>query len=371
VDDRLDCGEGDGGGLRSVAFALAFVTLFLQTTHMHRSFFIIGLYLAFRIAAFGGPRDVAAHAFPSVVMLVTQDSHGQPLCIGSGFFVKENVIASNAHVVEDAAGGYAKLVGQDRKFDLKGIVAIDTRHDVVLLAIEGSKCPLLTLADSASVRVGDRVYSVGNPKGLEGTFAEGIISGVRDVAGEKLLQITAPISPGSSGGPILDESGAVVGIAVATYKGGQNLNFAIPISQVTNLMSALAPPTPLASKKQDTKQKNYVNDLGEESVRGVEMNGFLWDRVGGVTSIEFVFRNRLAQPVTNIKALLIFHDAQGEPCDFEVVKWPNRANDNPIIPAGLAKSSFALVSPGTAKRSNGSKPEVRILGFEIVEDVNQ
>src|SRR5438552_3456085 len=148
------------------------------------------------------------------------------------FFVKENVIASNAHVIEDAASGYAKLVGQKKRFDLQGIVAIDARHDLVLLAVADANASSLKLGISGQVAVGDHVYSVGNLKALEGTFADGIISAVREVGADKILQITAPISPGSSGGPILDESGAVIGVAAATYKGGQNLNFAIPISHV-------------------------------------------------------------------------------------------------------------------------------------------
>jgi len=77
------------------------------------------------------------------------------------------------------------------------------------------------------MEVGDTVYVAGNPKGLEGTFSQGIVSGIRRVKGNRYLQITAAISEGSSGGPILNESGDVIGIAVATVREGQNLNFAV------------------------------------------------------------------------------------------------------------------------------------------------
>lgn len=77
------------------------------------------------------------------------------------------------------------------------------------------------------MEVGDNVYVVGNPRGLEGTFSQGLVSGVRNVKGNRYLQITAAISEGSSGGPILNESGQVVGIAVASVREGQNLNFAV------------------------------------------------------------------------------------------------------------------------------------------------
>ena len=68
----------------------------------------------------------------------------------------------------------------------------------------------------------------GNPQGLEGTFSQGIVSSIRVLGADKILQITAPISPGSSGGPVLNEKGQVIGVSVATFRGGQNLNFAIP-----------------------------------------------------------------------------------------------------------------------------------------------
>src|SRR5437899_6578291 len=102
-----------------------------------RGLLISAVVLGLDYPADAGPREIATQTFPSVVMLVTEDSHGQPLAIGSGFFVKENVIASNAHVIEGAVGGYAKLVGQDQKYDLRGTIAIDRRNDLVLLAVDG------------------------------------------------------------------------------------------------------------------------------------------------------------------------------------------------------------------------------------------
>ena len=92
--------------------------------------------LAASHSAFCGSREAASQAFPSVAMVVTEDAWGQPLAIGSGFFVKKNVLASNAHVIEGAAGGYIKLVGQKTKYELMEIVAVDTKHDLVLLAAD-------------------------------------------------------------------------------------------------------------------------------------------------------------------------------------------------------------------------------------------
>lgn len=84
---------------------------------------------------------------------------------------------------------------------------------------------------SVDHRPGDKVYAIGNPKGLLGTFSEGIISGFRDIDGTKYVQITASISSGSSGGPVVDENGRVIGVTTASIKDGQNLNLAMPLTE--------------------------------------------------------------------------------------------------------------------------------------------
>ena len=93
-------------------------------------------------------------------------------------------------------------------------MATDEKHDLAILAVSGSSISTLSLGDSDSVSIGDVVYVVGNPEGFEGTFSDGVISGVRGSNADsgKLLQMTAPISPGSSGGPVLNARGEVIGV---------------------------------------------------------------------------------------------------------------------------------------------------------------
>jgi Trypsin-like peptidase domain len=348
-----------------------------------RSLLVLAVAVGFQLEILAGPREIAAQAFPSVVMIVTDDSHGQALAIGSGFFVRENVIASNAHVIEGAVGGYAKLVGQDKEFDLRGALAMDRRNDIVLLAVDGAKAPALKLGDSGKLAVGDRVYSVGNPKGLEGTFAEGIVSGIRDADGEKLLQITAPISPGSSGGPILDASGAVVGVAVATFRDGQNLNFAIPAAKVSVLLTNIGAITPLSGLKPSAPSKSALEALGRDSREGITVGSFIWTDA----TLEFVVRNHVKTPVTNVKILFVFRDESGEPCDSKEVTWPTDHSEDlikvpsaedmkngakiEIVPQslapGMAKPGSVAISAGTKLRAMKTRPEVRILGFDILK----
>ena len=147
------------------------------------------------------PQAIAKNSFDSTVLLVMEDVNGQPIGLGSGFFVRFNQIATNLHVVEGAANGYAKLVGKKSKYEINGISAIDAKRDLVILQVAASHRQLVSIADSDTVQVGDPVYAIGNPRGLEGTFSQGIISSVRKIGTDRLLQITAPVSPGSSGGP--------------------------------------------------------------------------------------------------------------------------------------------------------------------------
>jgi S1-C subfamily serine protease len=119
--------------------------------------------------------------------------------------------------------------------NIKGIVGLDALHDLALLQLGSSSGLPLPVAPKLSVNVGDAVYAIGNPRGLEGTFSQGVVSSVHEFGSDRVLQITAPISPGSSGGPVLDQTGTVVGVSVASVTNRQNLNFAIPADYVTAL----------------------------------------------------------------------------------------------------------------------------------------
>ena len=182
------------------------------------------------------PQAVAKQAFPSVVLITMKDKDDKPTSLGSGFVVQRDIVATNLHVIRGSSKGSIRLVGQSREVAIAGIVATDEVHDLVLLRVV-LDAPTLSLNAAGVPEIGQTVYAVGNPQGLEGTFSQGIVSSVRKIETGSLLQITAPISPGSSGGPILDLSGKVVGIAVATFKDGQNLNFAIPVNALKLLIA--------------------------------------------------------------------------------------------------------------------------------------
>lgn len=310
-------------------------------------------------------QEIARKAFSSTVLLVMEDANGQPLSLGSGFFVRDGEVASNLHVVEGAARGYAKIIGQKTKYDIEGITAVDPERDLVVLKISGARAGAVALGNSESVQVGETVYAVGNPQGLEGTFSQGIVSIIREVGNDKLLQITAPISPGSSGGPVLNGKGEVIGVSVATFRGGQNLNFAIPSNYLKTLLGKAGPAKPLAQAKPAKAQRSILADLGGRSSEGVVGRQLAWDLPGNQFSgaYSFSLRNQLREPVKNVYCLVVFRDVKGIPLNVDVVRF------NGLIPAGLAKRVTSRVheSIGVLTKWRDSAVEFRILDFEIVK----
>lgn len=315
-------------------------------------------------------QEIAKKAFGSTVLLVMEDANGQPLSLGSGFFVRDGEIASNLHVIEGSARGYAKLVGEKTKYDIEGITAVDPERDLVVLKISAGRSKALTIGNSDAIQVGEAVYAVGNPQGLEGTFSQGIVSSIREVGSDKLLQITAPISPGSSGGPVLSGKGEVIGVSVATFRGGQNLNFAIPSNYLKTLMATTGPAKPMMQGKPTKAQRSILSDLGGRSSEGVAGGQLTWEYsyqlVGG--SYAFSLRNQLRENVKNVYCLVIFYDAQSNPIDVDVVRYQG------LIPAGLTKRVTSKVDGSVQKLTTqeGSmtprtKVEFRILDFGIAD----
>jgi Trypsin-like peptidase domain len=178
--------------------------------------------------------QIVTDSKPSIVTIRTYDANKQQKGIGTGFFTTGNEIVTNNHVVSDAP--YILITDlTGRKVTLNGTVASDANTDLAVLSVETTTHPHLQLCRSPGVE-GQSILVIGNPEGLQGTVTTGIISAIR--SSESLLQISAPISPGSSGSPVLDgDSGDVIGVVVSFYKEGQNLNFAIPSRQITELLA--------------------------------------------------------------------------------------------------------------------------------------
>ena len=201
--------------------------------------------------------QLAEKALAATVFLEMAHVNGQPLGFGSGFFVQHNQIATNFHVIAGASRGTAKLVGKPATYAIEGITASDVENDLAILKVSDSNVQPLPLGDSDTVQLGDTVYVSGNPKESEGAFSDGTISGSRAVGIEKLLQMTAPISLGGSGGPVLNEKGEVIGLSFVTLEDGQSLDCVIPSNHLKALISKSDAVKPLMEEKQSVSAETH------------------------------------------------------------------------------------------------------------------
>jgi hypothetical protein len=180
-------------------------------------------------------RPVIEAAQPAVVVIRTDKGQG------SGFLIKsDGTIVTNAHVIAGASMIEVKL-GSGEVYRRVYILISDEAEDVAILRIEAADVPALTLGNSNDAKVGDNVLLVGAPLGLEETVSTGIVSSVTRLLenGLRVFQTTAPASPGSSGGPLLNTKGEVIGLMSFGAVQGQNLNFAIPINYVRGKVDTL------------------------------------------------------------------------------------------------------------------------------------
>jgi hypothetical protein len=145
------------------------------------------------------------------------------------------MIVTNFHVISRTKTATVRLADGNTYDDVQ-VLDVDKRKDIAVLKIKAVDLPFLTLGTSADIEVGAVVYSIGNPNGYLNTLSQGLISGVRDSNGFDMFQFTAPISHGSSGGPLLNTKGEVIGITSAIAPDGENLNFAVPIKYVSELL---------------------------------------------------------------------------------------------------------------------------------------
>ena len=183
---------------------------------------------------------IAKAANGVIVSIITSDKDGKPVAQGTGFLVsKDGRIVTNYHVIKGASSAIVKLP-DGAFYDVDGVVAFDKARDLAVIKAHGQNFRVVTLGNSDRVQVGEEIVAIGSPLSLESTVSSGIVSGIRTIKeeGGKFLQVTAPISPGSSGGPLFNMAGEVVGITTLYLKGGENLNFAIPINDAKLLLSA-------------------------------------------------------------------------------------------------------------------------------------
>ena len=166
------------------------------------------------------------------------DINGKIIKTGSGFFIDPSGVAvTNFHVVKGGARAVA-IMSDGEERDVLGLVGYSKEKDLALIRVEGSGFPYLEMSDAAVV-TGSDAWALGSPLGFKNTISKGIISGAsRNIDGRTYIQTTAAISPGSSGGALLNGAGRVIGVTTATAVGAQNLNLALPIDTLKEIKTA-------------------------------------------------------------------------------------------------------------------------------------
>jgi hypothetical protein len=191
------------------------------------------------------PREIIDSSSPAIVRIEAGEP-GSPnrAKVGTGFILdKEGLIVTNLHVIAGESDIRVKLYKDPTEYPATVIVGVDKNHDLALLRIRPRKAlPVVRLGDSSAVSAGDRVYAIGNPLGLfDYSITDGLISQVRPVTPDlTILQISAAISQGSSGGPLFNQFGEVIGVTTAIITEGQAINLAMPANYIRPLMKEQA-----------------------------------------------------------------------------------------------------------------------------------
>jgi tetratricopeptide (TPR) repeat protein len=174
---------------------------------------------------------------PSVVVVLTYDQEDRLIGQGSGFFISQNGdVITNYHVLQGVSRAVIRA-GDEKIYPVKRVVAEDREADLIRVSVDIAERTVPPLSISTSLpQVGERIVVIGTPLGLEKTVSDGIVAAVREIPDfGKIIQLTAPISQGSSGSPVVNMKGEVVGIATFIILAGQNLNFAIPGENIAKL----------------------------------------------------------------------------------------------------------------------------------------
>lgn len=295
--------------------------------------------------------DIYKQTIDKVVLILCYKD-GIPISQGSGFFIDTNTLVTNYHCIEDAERIDLKIAGKDEVLKGARISKVSSIYDLAIINTK-QDFSFVSLDSTGNEMVGSRIYAIGNPRGLEGTISDGIISGKRNNDGVELIQITAPISPGNSGGPVLNEKGDVIGVATFTFKNSQNLNFAMPIKYIDQCIDY----NPTLTKKTNTKKSNS----DAISLVAYEKERYSHDE-------SFSLKNNTEDDITYVTGVLIYSNMQGEIIDYKLF------NQKVIIPVGLSKritlrafdNDWVYYKDGDSYDKR-FKVEFRLLTYEIDE----
>jgi len=212
--------------------------------------------------------EIISKSEKAVCIITTYDKSGNSLKFGTGFFIDGNgTCVSNYHIFEDFAEALITTFN-NKSYKISEIIKSSNVEDLILFKIKTDTISDFLKINNVIPKKGEKIIVIGNPQGLEWSASEGIISSVRQTEIGNILQITAPLSSGSSGSPVINTNGEVIGIATFLFNEGQSLNFALHIGildSIKNVVSTL----PLTNK---TEEEFYSVIEQLEKERADELN---------------------------------------------------------------------------------------------------
>jgi len=303
-------------------------------------------------------KDVFRKASPSVVVIIALDSKDQPQALGSGFAVGEHLLATNFHVIHNASKLKVFTAVSHEELTVTGVKGIDNNRDLALIETSSTLSPLKI--KTGQVEVGEAVYVIGNPRGLDATLSSGLVSALRNGEDPKMYQVTAPISPGSSGGPVMTSDIEVIGVATSYLENGQNLNFAVQGQHLQELISS-------SSSRQTVDVASCsgadLPSAAKPSVMSVRIVKPTW--YGDSYYYKMTFNLSVAndgdKKVTAVDVLILLYDEEGKEM-LHAIKRTLRTNVDPNL---AERQEFEVAHLGfDTDNARKWQVEFRVLSFK-------
>jgi S1-C subfamily serine protease/RNA polymerase subunit RPABC4/transcription elongation factor Spt4 len=304
---------------RAARVRQTFVSLLLLASLIAGAFLLSDVHIN-RLSSWGKSNEITASTsvvdkMPAVATIYVYDNRGKLFGQGSGFLISgDGVGVTNFHVIADAYSADVKL-GDGRLYQMLSVHAYDEARDIAIfqigrktgLGIEQTRdLPYLNFA-TEDVHTGDRITAVGSPEGLSNSISDGLVSAIRSDDADRFIQITAPISPGSSGGPVFNLKGEVVAITSFQFTKGQNLNFAIPIDEVSKI-SAQRADLPLGDFYGATHRSNDLATAGRAELSDSQRNATSSVASAGLTGMFSGTVHNLTADLTATTVILVEED---------------------------------------------------------------
>ncbi len=209
--------------------------------------------------------EKCSKATVEIISKVSEDKYN----LGSGFFLDNGTVATNFHVI--AGADRIQIITYDKTvYEVNQVLGYDENIDLAMLKIDSENESLTE--NQEGITVGEDVYILGSPLGLTGTFADGMVSSaIRRIENVDYIQVTAPMSPGSSGGPLLNKYGEVMGINTWQYEDGENLNFSINIDEIDNVKTEN--PLSVSEFYQLTQDYGTDSDGDDMALNSIDLDG--------------------------------------------------------------------------------------------------